>query len=83
MKTIHSVLIAGALFAAFLALGMTYSTAGAATPSMQAEADCRSTDAQFVHDKESIRLFLLYHNPSHGAISAIPPAAIRSSTLSI
>lgn len=83
MKTLDSVAIAGALFAAFLALGTSYSTAGVASPPVHAEADCTRTDGQFVHDKEAIRLFLFYHNPSHGGASAATPVPGRSIALSI
>lgn len=83
MKTLRSVAIAGALFAAFLALGTSYSTAGAASPPVHAEADCPRADAKFVHDKEAIRLFLLYHNPTHGGVSATTPVPGRSIALSI
>ncbi len=83
MRNLHSVAIAGALFAAFLALGTGNSTAGAASPPGHAEADCTSSDAQYVHDKEAIRLFLFYHNPSHGGASAATPAPGRSIALSI
>jgi hypothetical protein len=83
MKTLHSVAIAGALFAAFLALGTGNSTAGTASPPVHAESDCTRTDAKFVHDKEAIRLFLLYHNPSHGGASAVTPVPGRPIALSI
>lgn len=83
MKTYHSVAVASALFAAFLTLGMTNSAIGAATPEGRADINCPSVNSGFVHDKESTRLFLLYHNPAHGLIRSYPGDPSRSSTLSI
>jgi hypothetical protein len=83
MRTLYSVAIAGAIFTAFLALGMTNSLAGTTNPEGRAEMNCPGVNSGFVHDKETIRLFLLYHNPSHGGVSAATPVPGRPIALSI
>jgi hypothetical protein len=82
MNTSHSIAIAAALFAVFLAVGMANMTANAATPVMHAGMGSKNADASSVQDREAIKVFLLYHNPFQGAITATPPAVIRSSALS-
>ena len=83
MKTLRSIAIVSALFAAFLSLGMADSVAGAATHPVPTRTDCLNPDEAFVQDKERIQLFLLYHNPTHGAFLAAPRNASHSRTLLI
>ncbi len=60
MKTAHSILFVGALFAAFMAVGMEQASSA---PQAAEPRGC-----SFVQDSESIRLMLLYHNPVRGAV---------------
>jgi hypothetical protein len=62
MITIRSILFVSALFATFLAVGMEK-----APPSRQST---NSNNFSFVHDSESLRLMLLYHNPVRGTTPA-------------
>lgn len=83
MNTIRSVAIVSLLFYAFLSLGMTGPSAGGRMSARQSETGNPGAVADFVHDKETVRLYLLYHNPAHGAISAMPSAEARNLTVSI
>lgn len=83
MNTLYSVFVGSALIATFLALEISNSSAGTASIPSSAGTTCHETEAGFVHDKEKISLFLLYHNPSLGALPALPRTPDRPTTLSI
>lgn len=83
MHTLNSVAIVCAFFAGFLTLGMMSWAADGSTFSHHPERGGPGMPQDFVHDNETIRLYLLYHNPAHGAISVVPSAVACKPTIPI
>lgn len=83
MKTLLSLTLISALFTTLLTLGTSKSSAETESNPWSAGTSCHGADDGFVHDAANIRLFLLYHNPSTGAVPARPRTQDPPITLSI